>query len=613
MPGSESLALTAFWFGVLSAASLPIGAITSFYWRPEERTVAALMAFGGGALLAALTIDLVASALEKGHAFALTFGCVAGGLAFVGLNNMVNDYGGFLRKASTTIYHLRKQDHLRLKRLLSQLPRISIFEELSAHEFKAIAQSIKTRQLREGEYLYRSEDPPDALYVVAGGEIELLSPAGPSENPVSQRISRNQPFGFMAFSTGSPHSTSAVARARTTVWQVPRSGLRALLGSSSTFLQVMHRWLRSTQVLEYLERYRGMSEQEAKDWLGTATKELLHRGEVPECLPVAREAERFHRVAAQIGGLSLFEDLPNRELQVIGSHLLYKRYRQGETLYHQGEPADRLYILAEGEAMLVDPRGAGQTAGRIKPYAILGGLACISGTPRTTSALAASDLQVWELRREDLDELVRRAPAFRQALRDLIGSEQISRYLSGRQRQDRDQIERWTQRFRQSLETGQPLPAIGSDRSHLHDHGGAALAIWLGILLDGIPESLVIGASLVHSGISLSLIVGLVLSNYPEALSSSVGMRRQGFSRGRILFLWTTLVAATGIGAALGNLVMADADPFVFAAIEGLAAGAMLTMIAQTMLPEAYIKGGNVVGLSTLFGFLAAILASTVH
>jgi zinc transporter ZupT len=144
-------------------------------------------------------------------------------------------------------------------------------------------------------------------------------------------------------------------------------------------------------------------------------------------------------------------------------------------------------------------------------------------------------------------------------------------------------------------------------------HKGAPLAIWLGILLDGIPESLVIGASLVQAQISYSLIGGLFLSNYPEALSSSVGMRQQGFPFRRILLMWTSLMVVTGIGAALGNIFFTGAAPSLFALVEGIAAGAMLTMIAQTMLPEAYFKGGSIIGFSTLLGFLAAIFLKTLE
>lgn len=72
--------------------------------------------------------------------------------------------------------------------------------------------------------------------------------------------------------------------------------------------------------------------------------------------------------------------------------------------------------------------------------------------------------------------------------------------------------------------------------------------------------------------------------------------------------MWSSLVLITGVGAALGALFLGNAPPAQFSLIEGLAAGATLTMVAQTMLPEAYLEGGNVVGLATLFGFLTALM-----
>jgi zinc transporter ZupT len=75
-----------------------------------------------------------------------------------------------------------------------------------------------------------------------------------------------------------------------------------------------------------------------------------------------------------------------------------------------------------------------------------------------------------------------------------------------------------------------------------------------------------------------------------------------------VLLMWCSLVLITGIGAAAGALFFGNVSTAHFSLIEGVAAGAMLTMIAQTMLPEAYLKGGNVVGLATLLGFLTALL-----
>ena len=80
-----------------------------------------------------------------------------------------------------------------------------------------------------------------------------------------------------------------------------------------------------------------------------------------------------------------------------------------------------------------------------------------------------------------------------------------------------------------------------------------------------------------------------------------------------ILLMWTSLMLTTGILSALGNIYFAEVGHSVFSFTEGLAAGAMLTMIAQTMLPEAYFKGGEIIGFSTLLGFLAAIFFKTLE
>jgi zinc transporter ZupT len=150
-----------------------------------------------------------------------------------------------------------------------------------------------------------------------------------------------------------------------------------------------------------------------------------------------------------------------------------------------------------------------------------------------------------------------------------------------------------------------------------HSHGGAALAIWLGIALDGIPESLIIGLLVViameaGTAMSIAFIAGVFLANLPEAMSSAVAMKRHGSSFRKIFWMWMSLCVMTGLGALMGTLIF-PAHPvgplrYFISGIEGLAAGAMLTMIAETMLPEAFEQGGGtIVGLCTLLGFLAAL------
>ncbi len=157
------------------------------------------------------------------------------------------------------------------------------------------------------------------------------------------------------------------------------------------------------------------------------------------------------------------------------------------------------------------------------------------------------------------------------------------------------------------------LPSTAEMSETIQEHRQAPLAIWLGLMLDDIPESLVLGSSLVHSHVSWSLIAGLFLSNYPEALSSSIGMRQQGLSWQRVLLMWTSVMAIAGIGAAMGSLFLVGVSPLLFFFLQGIAVGAILTVIAETILPEAYFKGSSITGFSTLLGFLAAIFLKTLE
>jgi zinc transporter ZupT len=331
----DALAIKAFTIGVASALSLLLGAVASFFWRPGDRVIAFLMALGGGTLLAALTLDLVGEAVERGHFVSLSFGLLCGGMLFISCDKVVGDYGGFMRKAATTMYHVRRQKHNQYRCILVGIERTDIFKHLETRDFKALSHSIQSREVRE--------------------------------------------------------------------------------------------------------------------------------------------------------------------------------------------------------------------------------------------------------------------------------------YLNRTMHFDRDKTERFVQSVLKAMQSGERLPTARDLDPKLVAHGGAAIAIWLGIMLDGIPQSMVIGASLVHAQVSLSLMVGLLISNFPEALSSSIGMRQQGLSVTRIVIMWSSIVLITGIGAAVGNIFFSEAEPFMFALVEGIAAGAMLTMIAQTMMPEAYFKGGSIVGFATLLGFIAAIISKTLQ
>jgi zinc transporter, ZIP family len=157
--------------------------------------------------------------------------------------------------------------------------------------------------------------------------------------------------------------------------------------------------------------------------------------------------------------------------------------------------------------------------------------------------------------------------------------------------------------------------AAGPDRKSLKGSaGGQPVAIVLGAVLDGVPESLVLGLSLLNGeGLSVTLFVAILLSNLPEAIAATVGLEAQGRSRGRILRMWALVVLVSAVSSAMGFVLLDGASPSMIAFVEAFAGGAILTMLADTMMPEAFEHGGPVAGLATTLGFTLAFLLATLE
>jgi ZIP family zinc transporter len=142
-------------------------------------------------------------------------------------------------------------------------------------------------------------------------------------------------------------------------------------------------------------------------------------------------------------------------------------------------------------------------------------------------------------------------------------------------------------------------------------NANAGQAIALGALLDGIPESMVLGISLAVGGsVSVGFLVAVFVSNVPEALSATSELRTQ--TRPRTIYrLWAAIAIASGIAGALGYLFTNDLPRLDGHRVQAFAAGAVLTMLASSMMPEAFKQGGRRVALFTVIGFAVAAILTT--
>jgi ZIP family zinc transporter len=140
------------------------------------------------------------------------------------------------------------------------------------------------------------------------------------------------------------------------------------------------------------------------------------------------------------------------------------------------------------------------------------------------------------------------------------------------------------------------------------DEGPAGLPIVLGALLDGVPESAVLGLTLLQTGdVGAAMLVAVVISNLPEGIAATVGLVDGGWSRRKILGLWSAVAAASAVSAAAGYLFLDGASSFVLASVLAFAGGAILTMLATSMMPDAYKETGRIAGIMTVLGFGVAL------
>jgi len=141
-----------------------------------------------------------------------------------------------------------------------------------------------------------------------------------------------------------------------------------------------------------------------------------------------------------------------------------------------------------------------------------------------------------------------------------------------------------------------------------------ALPLVLATILDGIPETLVIGMSLLAGGeVGLGMLVAVFISNLPEAIAGTSGMMAGAWKKGRILLLWFLIAVVCAFSSLAGYALFENASPALISFIQTFAGGAILVMLSNTMIPEAYEHGGKLAGIFTVFGFTVAVSIAVIE
>lgn len=156
--------------------------------------------------------------------------------------------------------------------------------------------------------------------------------------------------------------------------------------------------------------------------------------------------------------------------------------------------------------------------------------------------------------------------------------------------------------------------ALGRSHGTHPAASGAGAMLALGALLDGVPESAALGITLTQSdGGGIGLLAAIFISNLPEAIGSGSIMRSGGANRAQIIGLWLLVALAGIVSCVLGYALLDGASDNLVAIVQAFAAGAILTMLVDTMVPEATKTGGDKTGLATVLGFAIALLLSAAE
>jgi CRP-like cAMP-binding protein len=317
--------------------------------------------------------------------------------------------------------------------------------------------------------------------------------------------------------------------------------------------------------------------------------------------------EQVSDVLNRIAHVEVMQGIPAIQKQAIASFLKSVYVQPGDVLCQEGTPGDYFYMIVDGEA---EVRKGQKVLSTMGPGEVFGEMALLTGEPRSATVVARTPMELYQLHQEHFDNVLTWSPHMAWAL---------SRALARRLRLSTDSrvavehnLDRWRQRLMDQVELDL---LIREDPTILQGlvKRSAPLAIVIGTLIDNIPESAVIGMNSGNAHLSWSFLLAVFISNFPEALSSAAGMKQAGTRKSRILGLWIGVVLLSGFCAVAGYLLQSSMPALFVALAQAVSGGAILAMLASTMMPEAYELGGGSVAFSTILGFLIGFFVSSFH
>jgi CRP-like cAMP-binding protein len=311
-------------------------------------------------------------------------------------------------------------------------------------------------------------------------------------------------------------------------------------------------------------------------------------------------------VLQRIAHVEVMQRLPEREKQALAALLTATYAQPGEILCREGDPGDYFYIIVSGEAEVRKGRRVVTTLGAGE---IFGEMSLLTGEPRSATVVACTPMELYQLTQENFGQVLTHSPHLAWALSRTL-ARRLRLSVESQVAAERN-LERWRKQLMEQVELDR---LMREDPMTIQDlvKRSAPVAILMGTLLDNIPEATTIGINAGNNQIGWSFLLAVFISNFPEALSSAAGMRQAGTSKQQILGLWVGVVVLSGFVAIAGYALQNSISDLFVAIAEAIAGGAILAMLASTMMPEAYELGGSSVAYSTIAGFLLGFAIASI-